>query len=140
MLKKVVVDTNVFISGIVFGGIPRKIINAWIIKKTYIFCISPELKAEILTKLQKKFMLPQNILTYVTEALDGYSQKHIPSRKVKLCKDPRDNFLLELAQEAKADFIVSGDKLVLELKKYKNTKIISPKEFLIHALSSPAAR
>jgi predicted nucleic acid-binding protein len=36
---------------------------------------------------------------------------------------------LELADEAKADYLVSGDKLVLSIKKYKNTKIISPSEF-----------
>ena len=88
-MLKVVFDTNVFISAIVFGGTPRKIIDAWLAKQ-YIFCLSPELKAEILIKLEKKFSLPQ---------------------------------------EAKADYLVSGDKLVLALKDYNNTKIISPREF-----------
>lgn len=127
-MLKVVIDTNVFISGIVFGGTPRKIIDAWITKQ-YIFCLSPELKAKILIKLEKKFSLPQEAMSKIKEALDTYSQKYIPIQKVTLCKDPQDNFLLELAEEAKADYLVSGDKLVLAMKDYKNTKIISPREF-----------
>lgn len=127
-MLKVVIDTNVFISGIVFGGTPRKIIDAWL-SKQYIFCLSPELKAEILIKLGKKFLFPQLELNKIKEALDTYSQKYIPNKKVTVCKDPQDNFLLELAEEAKADYLVSGDKLVLALKEYKNTKIISPREF-----------
>ena len=127
-MLKVVIDTNVFISGIVFGGTPRKIIDAWLTKQ-YIFCLSPELKAEILVKLGKKFSLQQEAMNKIIEALDTYSQKYIPTQKVTLCKDPQDNFLLELADEAKADYLVSGNKLVLALKEYKNTKIISPREF-----------
>jgi putative PIN family toxin of toxin-antitoxin system len=133
-MLKVVIDTNVFISGIVFGGTPRKIIDAWLTKQ-YVFCLSPELKAEILIKLEKKFSLPQEAMNKIKEALDTYSQKYIPTQKVTLCKDPQDNFLLELADETKADYLVSGDKLVLALKEYKNTKIISPREFFDQILA-----
>jgi len=126
---KVVVDTNVFISGILFGGNPRTIIGAWLSKK-YIFCLSPELKAEILNKLQRKFLLPIRAIQTIEEALDINTKKYIPKEKLFICKDTQDNFLLELAQEAQADYIVSGDKLVLELKQYNKTKIISPKDFL----------
>ena len=66
----------------------------------------------------------------IEDALDLNSEKYIPGKKVNLCRDPQDNFLLELALESRADFLVSGDKLVLELKQYKSTKIITPKEFL----------
>lgn len=128
-MHKVVVDTNVFISGILFGGNPREIINLWLTNK-YIFCLSPELKAEILGKLKRKFLLSKEKLQEIEEALDTKSDKYVPHGKVTICKDPQDNFLLELAEEAKADFIISGDKLVLEIKEYKKTKIISPKEFI----------
>lgn len=128
-MPKVVVDTNVFLSGILFGGNPRKIIMAWLAKQ-YILCISPELKAEIINKLRLKFDLPLQTLEITEDALDLNSEKYIPRKKVNLCRDPQDNFLLELAQESHADYLISGDKLVLELKQYKSTKIITPKEFL----------
>lgn len=129
-MHKVIVDTNVFISGILFGGNPREIINLWLTNK-YIFCLSPELKAEILGKLKRKFLLPEEKLQQIEEALDTKSHKYVPHKKVALCKDPQDNFLLELAEESHADYIISGDKLVLDMRQYKNTKIISPKEFII---------
>ncbi len=126
---KVIVDTNVFISGFLFGGNPRKIIEAWVSKK-YIFCLSPQLKAEILNKLQNKFLLSTQAIQTIEETLDINTEKYIPKKKIAICKDPQDNFLLELAQEAAADYLISGDKLVLKLKHYQKTKIISPKDFL----------
>lgn len=128
-MHKVVVDTNVFISGFLFGGNPRKIIEAWINKK-YIFCLSPQLKAEILNKLKNKFLLSNQAIQTIEEALDTNTEKYIPKKKLFVCKDAQDNFLLELSYEAQADYLISGDKLVLKLKHYRKTKIISPKEFL----------
>jgi putative PIN family toxin of toxin-antitoxin system len=128
-MHKVIIDTNVFLSGILFGGNPRKIIQLWLDNK-FILCLSPELKAEILGKLKRKFALPPKELQSIEEALDTKSNKFMPKTKLNICRDPQDNFLFELAYESKADFIISGDKLVLELEKYKNTKIITPKKFL----------
>lgn len=128
-MHKVVVDTNVFISGILFGGNPQAIIEAWLNNK-YIFCLSPQLKAEIISKLQNKFLLSNPIMQGITDALDAKAEKYVPKIKLSICKDVSDNFLLELALEAKADYLISGDKLVLELEQHKITKIISPKNFL----------
>lgn len=128
-MHKAVVDTNVFISGFLFGGNPRKIIEAWMNKK-YIFCLSPQLKAEILNKLKNKFSISDQSIQTIEEAFDNNAEKYVPAKKLYICKDPTDNFLLELALEAQADYLISGDKLVLKLKNYHKTKIISPKNFL----------
>ncbi len=128
-MHKAIIDTNVFISGIIYGGNPRKIVNFWLDKKL-ILCLSPELKAEILNKLGKKFLLPSESLTFIEKSLDTYSLKYVPKVKLTICQDPKDNFLLELAQVARADFLITGDKDLLTLKKYKNTKIVSPGEYL----------
>lgn len=127
-MHKIVVDTNVFISGVLFGGNSQKVIEAWLNKK-YIFCLSPELKAEILNKLQGKFLISIYALQTIEKVLEAKTEKYIPKKKIFICKDPTDNFLLELALEAQADYLVSGDKLVLKLKQNK-TKILSPKDFL----------
>lgn len=128
-MPRVVVDTNVFLSGILFGGNPRRIVAAWLAKQ-FILCISPQLKAEIINKLRLKFDLSPMTIEVIKDGLDSNSEKYIPRKKVNLCRDPQDNFLLELAQESRADYLISGDKLVLELEQYKSTKIITPKEFL----------
>ncbi|MBI4096488.1 MAG: putative toxin-antitoxin system toxin component, PIN family [Candidatus Levybacteria bacterium] len=128
-MHKAVVDTNVFISSILFGGNPQRIIEAWLNQK-YIFCLSPQLKAEILNKLQKKFLLSNQKLQDIEEALDAKTEKYIPKKKLFICKDAADNFLIELAQEAQANYLISGDKLVLKIRQYNKTQIISPKDFL----------
>lgn len=51
--------------------------------------------------------------------------KKIPS----ICRDPKDDFLLELSRASRADYLITGDKDLLELEKYKKTEIIPAKEF-----------
>lgn len=128
-MHKAVIDTNVFISGILYGGTPQKIIEAWLNKK-YIFCLSPELKAEIINKIQTKFSLPTPTIGSIEEALDEKTEKYLPKKRVFICRDATDNFLLELALESQADYLISGDKQVLKVKNYYKTKILSPKDFL----------
>ena len=126
-MHKVILDTNVFLSGILFGGNPEKLLKLWL-EKRFILCFSPILKAEIIQKLELKFEFAKYSIKTISQTIDMFSKKYIPKKKVKICKDPKDNFLLELAQESHADYFVSGDKTVLELKEYKGTKILSPKE------------
>lgn len=45
-----------------------------------------------------------------------------------ICRDPKDNFLLELASKSKADYLVTGDMDLLDIRTYKSTRIISIKE------------
>jgi len=55
-----------------------------------------------------------------------------PAHKITLCRDPRDNLVLECALAGKADFIVTGDEDLLVLKKFKSISIITPKNFIKH--------
>lgn len=128
-MVKVIIDTNVFLSGLLFGGNPEIILRFWI-QGTIIFCISPALKAEIINKLQGKFDAPKPYITTIARTIDLYSEKYIPKKKVSLYKDSTDNFLLELALVSGADYLISGDKEVRKLGKYQQTKIVSPQEFI----------
>lgn len=51
-------------------------------------------------------------------------------KKYTLCRDLKDNFLLDLAVTAEADFLVTGDKDLLEIKTLENVKILSPTDFI----------
>jgi len=48
---------------------------------------------------------------------------------VSICRDPKDNFLLALSKEGKADYLLTGDKDLLELKKFRKTKIVTITNF-----------
>lgn len=50
--------------------------------------------------------------------------------KVNVCRDWKDNFLLALSKDAKADYLISGDKDLLDLRKFGKTKILTLTEFL----------
>ncbi len=128
-MDKVVIDTNVFISGLLFGGNPEKIIQKWI-KKEFILCISPQLQAEIVMKLQNKFDASDVFISQLLIAFDMYAKHYIPQNTLTLVRDPKDNFLLELAEEASANYIITGDNDLLSLKKFTLTQIITPAAYL----------
>ncbi|MBL7159252.1 putative toxin-antitoxin system toxin component, PIN family [Candidatus Microgenomates bacterium] len=127
---RVIVDTNVFISAIFWGGNPLKVINLWRVEEKYDLIISPEILAEIISKLKYKFFLPQSLLNEWKELLTSRAILIIPKDKVNLCRDSQDNILLESALAGKTDFLITGDKDLLSLKQFKKTQIVSPKQFL----------
>ncbi len=127
---KVVLDNNVFISALFWKGAPyqifRKILGAAILN-----FISPQILEELKERLLEKFKLPPEKVKEFLEIIVFNSQIVYPKKKLNIVKkDPEDNKILECALEAKASFIISGDRHLLEIKEYKGIKIISAKEFL----------
>jgi len=68
----------------------------------------------------------ERIITFI-EANADFAE---PSGKIFVCRDPKDNPVLEAALSGKADFIVTGDKDLLSIGKFHNTVILTPREFL----------
>lgn len=128
-MDKVIIDTNVFISGLLFNGNPEKILQSWI-KNKFILYISPQLQAELINKLKNKFHATEEFTNALLTNFDKRAKKFIPHKHLSIVRDPNDNFLLELAEEARTDYIITGDKDLLILKYYKETKILTPKEYL----------
>jgi putative PIN family toxin of toxin-antitoxin system len=130
-VHKVVLDNNVLISAIVFGGKPREILNR-IIKGQIQFAISKDILNEMEGVLSgRKFQYPEQVIQVIRKAVEELGEFVIPKKKVKkIVKDPDDNKILECALAAEADLIISGDIHLLELKQYKNIQIVSPSEYL----------
>jgi len=61
--------------------------------------------------------------------IETKAQKFVPSTKLELISDKGDNMILELADECKADFIITGNTNDFMFSEYKQTKIVSPKEY-----------
>ncbi|MFH1097625.1 MAG: putative toxin-antitoxin system toxin component, PIN family [Candidatus Desantisbacteria bacterium] len=135
MLKpKVVVDTNVFVSAhLIPNGNPVRVIDFWI-EGDYLLLVSKPIIEEIIRVLHEKEIDTKRI----EKLLFLLSQKAImvtPKEEIFAIKnDPSDNKFLECAVFGRADYIVSGDKHLLELVEYDGIKILTPKEFL-YALS-----
>lgn len=128
---KIVLDTNVYISAVLFGGICEEILETLFHKEGVIF-ISPFILSEITMVLKKKFDWQAEQINLVLGDLKERTVLIKPGLGAKAIKQKTDdNKILDCALAAQADFLVSGDKRhILPLKSVKGIKIISPREFL----------
>lgn len=127
---KIVLDANVFISALFWKGAPYQMVQK-IIKGEILNFTSPQILQEIKEKLLIKFELPPEKVKEFLEIIVFNSKIIRPEKEVDIVrKDPKDNKIIECALGAKAPFIISGDKHLLEIKEYRGIRIISPKEFL----------
>jgi putative PIN family toxin of toxin-antitoxin system len=128
---KVVIDTNVFVSGIFFSGPPSRILKAWQDNRIQIAAsedIITEYKRVIDTFSVKfediNFDPILELLLIEAEIVPSYSFKE------PVCEDPDDDKFLVCAIASKCKYIISGDKHLLNIGKYLNTSIVTPRYFL----------
>ena len=129
---RVVVDTNVFISAVLFGGEADKILSLGKERRITIL-ISKEILEEYIRVLAyPKFSLNNEEIKSIIgkELLPFVTMLNVNSKITYIKDDPEDDKFLSLAVDGKADYIVSGDKHLLGVKKYKNSKILTIQEFL----------
>lgn len=127
---KIIIDTNIIISGIGFGGKPRKILQL-ILDNKIKAVISPILLAELEDVITKKFPKLANNFELINKKLRKKILVVKPKDSINVLKaDPDDNKVLEAAVEGKCSYIVTGDKELLDLTSYKNIKIITADQFL----------
>ncbi|MFC1790063.1 putative toxin-antitoxin system toxin component, PIN family [Patescibacteria group bacterium] len=125
---RVVLDANVFVSGIVWQGNPGRVLQGWL-KDNFRLFISPSTLLEILTVLAR-FEIPPKIIQGFKPLIENQASKVIPKTKFKICRDPKDNQYLNLVYACQADYLVTGDKDLLILEEFEGTKILTPKQFL----------
>ncbi len=127
---KIVMDTNVIISAILFGGNPKKVFDLCLADNNIKGFICPELLAELLSKLKYKFEAKDNEVEIIKDMFTSRFEYMLVFKKADICRDEKDNILLDLAGCCAADYLITGDKDLLVLKKIKVTRIITPADFL----------
>ena len=128
---KVVVDTNVVISALLFGGAPGKLIALWQSR-----AIKPVASKEIVDEYLRvltypKFKLLEEEINYLLyqEILPFFDIIEVQQGLQILEKDPQDDKFIRCALAANAVYIISGDQHLLTLKSYQKIKILSPADF-----------
>ena len=132
---KVVLDVNVWISGLLWGGIPGKILKLAKNQEIKIFA-----SEKILAELEATLDLPK---LQARKQYWGYTTKYVMAvvqQLIEVCpelplqvpqlRDPDDTIILATALVAKAEVIVTGDLDLLTLDNFENIPIITPKKFL----------
>ena len=132
-MQKVVLDTNVLVSSLIQRSYPYYIVYELVFGRKIQLCISPELAIEYYEVLNRskfsrypEFLNKAETLLTIIEAT---ALEFHPKIKLNIIQDKGDNKLLELASECKADFLITGNLNDFTMKKYKRTKIVSPKEY-----------
>lgn len=128
-VSRVVLDTNVLISGIVFGGKPREILEM-VKNKKLLGITSPVLLAELGEVLSKKIMYSKSKVMQVEKKMRKIFRVVRPIKSINAVADDDDNRVLEAAIEGKCDYVVTGDRDLLDLKSYMGIRILTPAEFL----------
>lgn len=126
---KVVLDTNVLISAILFGRKPKEIIKL-VLEGKIIPITSQILFAELLEVLVKKFHFTTDKLVLAEELIKENFIFVNPSNSINVISDQDDNRVLEAAVEAKCKYIITGDQDLLRMGSFKNIKIVTPDTFL----------
>lgn len=126
---RVVIDTNVLVSAIVYGGIPKQILSL-VLDENLVGATTRVLMAELIDVLSKKFHFsPQKLADAESLIQDSFLILQ-PERTISLLDDDDDNRVLEAAVAGACDYIVTGDKDLLRLKQYKGIAIVTAAEFL----------
>lgn len=129
---RVVLDTNVLVSALLFTGISSELVSLW-----QRGAISVVLSRGILEEYLRVFSYPKfqlseaEIKSLIQEELLPYVEVVNPRRRLRVVeRDPSDNKFLECALAGKARIIISGDKDLLSIRRYRQIRIQSPAQFL----------
>ena len=130
MPERVVFDTNVMVSGLLWRGKPYQCLllaRAGLVQAVH----CQEMLVELSEKLKEKFgFSPDQIQAVLDDWREHAQEVHITSDLHAVAADPDDDKFIECAQVAGARVIVSGNRHLLDLGEYKGITILSAAEFL----------
>ncbi len=126
---RVVLDTNVVVSALLFAGLPRSVLQSAILGQVRAVT-SAVLLAELNEVLVKKFSYSATQAVATTEKYARITETVTPAETVAVLKDIPDNRVLEAALVGGCGYIVTGDKVFLRLKKFRRVTVVGPADFL----------
>jgi len=134
-LIRAVIDTSILIRAIIkplgsVGPIITRLRDGEYLA-VYSFPLLEELVAKLsLPRIRYKYHLTDNDITTIVALLFVRGLLVTPERRIDVCRDPKDNMVLEAAVAGKAQYIVTGDKDLLVLNPFEGIQIVGPAEFL----------
>lgn len=128
--SRIIIDTNLWISFLITNDFNKldKILGS----KQCTILFSQDLLSEFIEvsnrpKLKRYF--EQSAVVAILESIESFAEFIEVKTQISYLQDSKDDFLLSLAMDGKADYLITGDKELLEVKKFKETEIISIAEF-----------
>jgi len=129
--KRIILDTNLWISFLISENFTE--LDELIKTKKVILVFSNELLEEFIEVVKrpkfKKFFSKKDV-ELLLDTFDQYADLINVTSQIDLCRDEKDNFLLNLSVDGKADYLVTGDKDLLVLEKVNKTRILTYRELI----------
>jgi putative PIN family toxin of toxin-antitoxin system len=130
-----VVDTNVIASALIRPQGTTGQVLAFLRKKRFTIIFSAPQLIELVDvlsrpKIRLKYQVQSEDITALINLFRLEGELVTPGRKINVCRDPGDNFVLEAAVEGKVDAIVTGDADLLSLREFESIPILKVAEFL----------
>lgn len=127
---RAVIDTNIFVSGTLWKGVPHKVLALWSQAK-FKLVVSQEIVNEYEGVLKSLLSHQSELADRILETIRFHSEYVQPMKLPKsICRDPNDEMFISTALAGKVDYIVSGDKDLLVLNGLLDLKILNPRQFL----------
>jgi uncharacterized protein len=132
---KIVLDTNVLVSAVIRPQGGAGAVLQRLRQRDFIALISRATLSELAavlhqSRLRTKYNLTDRRIRTVLRVVVLRSELLYPQRKISICRDPKDDQLLEVAVAGKADAIVTGDADLLSLHPFEGIPVIPPAFFL----------
>ena len=130
-MTRVVLDTNVLISAILYGGKPRTILDAALSGSIGVFVSEAIIQEFQTVLLRPRFGLAPQFVQGVVAELTSLAEWVTPEHHHKaVIEDPSDILILDCAVAAKARYLVTGDNHLLRLQRFQDVAIITPQDFI----------
>lgn len=130
-VSRIIIDTNLWISFLITKDFTK--LDEIIFSREGILVFSQELLDEFLDVAKRpkfKRFFSDSAIEEILETIEEYADFVKVETNIKVCRDPKDNFLLSLSVDGHADFLLTGDKDLLDLVKFGETTILSISDFL----------
>ncbi len=128
---RIVLDTNVLISGLFWpSGPPRTLLEKWLVGKVSVLAsqeIIDEYRAVVRRLSQKRSMDVTRLLERLLMLVDYVMVSPLPAQ---ICDDPDDDKFIAAAVAGRVKYIVTGDRALLRVKRFRRTEIVTPSTFL----------
>ena len=136
-MTNVVIDTNIVISGIFWPETAPDFVLGLIPAQKIIPVLSETLAEEITNtsnRIVEQYGFNQNLIRIWETIFKKYALWVDILPQIEICRDPKDNMVLATAVAGDVHYIITGDKDLLGLKRYKKIKIVTAKRFLEEAM------
>lgn len=128
---KIILDTNLWISFLITKNYSQ--LDEILFKNEYTLIFSEELLEEFLSVIKRpkfrKFFSQEDVESLI-DTIQEFADFVEVKSKISVCRDEKDNFLMSLSKDSKADFLITGDKDLLDLQNFESTKIVMISDFL----------